>query len=156
MILDLDSSAMVAYLMGEPEGQSVRAIFESASADNESVKIYAHSVNLAEVYYHVLRANETLTPDEREALAQGAIKVLKEAGVRERNDMDADFWRAIARTIQAARALPTPDGGRGNLALGDAFGVALSNRLGADFVTKDRTEIEPLADAGLVSAIFIR
>lgn len=156
MIVDLDSSAMVAYLMGEPEGEAVRAIFESANADNESMSIYAHSANLAEVYYHVLRDNETLAPDEREALAEGAITVLKEAGVIERDDMDADFWRDVARIISAARALPTPSGGRGNLALGDAFGVALSNRLGADFVTKDRTEIEPIANAGLVSAIFIR
>ncbi len=156
MIVALDSSAMVAYLMAEPEGEAVRALFESADADAETISIYAHSANLAEVYYHVLRDNETLPPDEREALAEDAITVLKDAGVIECDDMDADFWRDVARIIQAARALPTPSGGRGNLALGDAFGVALSNRLGADFVTKDRTEIEPIEGAGLVSAIFIR
>ena len=147
---------MVAYLLAEPEGEAVRALLESAEADAESARIYAHSVNLAEVYYHVLRDNETLIPDERQALAEESIAVLREAGVRERADMDADFWRDVARIIHAARALPTPGGARGNLALGDAFGIALSNRLGADFVTKDRTEIEPVANAGLVSALFIR
>lgn len=42
------------------------------------------------------------------------------------------------------------------LALGDAFGVALSRRLNGEFVTKDRTEIEPMHDAGFCRALFIR
>jgi hypothetical protein len=42
------------------------------------------------------------------------------------------------------------------LALGDSFGVTLANRLDGVFVTKDRAEIEPLHNAGLVDAQFIR
>ncbi len=153
MILVLDSSAMIAYLRGEPEGETVRALLESARQDAESAAIFAHSVNLAEVFYHVL--NQT----QSEALAEDAIAVIRAAGVAERNDMDDEFWREIARLIHAARALPSDPANsskRSNLALGDAFGVCLANRLSGDFVTKDRSEIEPLSDTDLVSAFFIR
>lgn len=73
----------------------------------------------------------------------------------ERNDLDGAFWRQIAGNIVAARA---HQAGRNtaSLALGDAFGVTLANRLGADFMTKDWGEIEPLHDAGMVSALFLR
>ena len=153
MTLALDSSAMIAYLRGEPEGETVRSLLESAQQDAESALVCAHSVNLAEVFYHVLGE----TGDEN--LAEAAIVTLQNAGVVVRNDMDDEFWREVARLIHAARGLPSdPANGskRSNLALGDAFGVCLANRLGGDFVTKDRSEIEPLNDAGLVSALFIR
>ena len=105
------------------------------------------------IIYHVLGE----TGDEN--LAEAAIVTLQNAGVVVRNDMDDEFWREIAQLIYAARQMP-PDptnlSKRSNLALGDAFGVCLANRLGGDFVTKDRSEIEPLSDAGLVSALFIR
>lgn len=144
---------MIAYLRGEPEGETVRSLLESAQQDGESALVCTHSVNLAEVYYHVLGE----TGDE--TLAEAAIFTLQDAGVVVRNDMDDEFWREIARLIHAARMMPldpTNLSKRSNLALGDAFGVCLANRLGGDFVTKDRSEIEPLSDAGLVSAFFIR
>ena len=156
MINVLDSSAMVAYLTGEPEGETVRALLEGAHADSENALIYAHSVNLAETFYHITLAQPDLPLPERETLAEAAMQILRDVGVVERSDMDAQFWRSIARIIHQARALPTTAGTRGTLALGDAFGVCLANRLGADFVTKDRSEIEPLEQIGLVSAFFIR
>ncbi len=145
----LDSSAMVAWLTGEPEAEAVQALFSVARDESEGLEIYAHAVNLAEVFYHVLS-------EQNLEMAEESIALLKGAGTVERNDMDGILWREMSQLIFAVRRMPKAPGARGNLALGDAFGVALANRLGADFVTKDRTEIEPLENAGLVSAQFIR
>jgi predicted nucleic acid-binding protein len=142
-----DSSALIAWLDGEPEGARVDGIF--AVFDEGEAELFAHSINLCEVFYHVLS-------DTDETTANQAIAMIKGRGVQERNDMDAAFWRDMGTTIVSARAMQRPDGTPANLALGDAFGVALSNRLDGVFVTKDRTEIEPLHDTGLVSANFIR
>ncbi len=146
----LDSSAMLAFLHREPEAALVEALLISANEEGEE-NVYAHAVNLIEVYYDLLR---TQTPAEAEA----GIETLRLAGVTERRDLDDVFWREIATLIAAARALP-PDpttGKRSTLALGDGFGVCLANRLGASFVTKDRSEIEPLHNAGLAGATFLR
>ncbi len=147
MIAVLDSSAMIAWLDGEPEGAHVEAIF--GAFDEGEAEVMAHATNLCEVFYHV-------QIDTDEATAGAAIAMLRARGVTERADMDADFWQDMARMIATARTMILPSGATANLALGDAFGVALANRLGGDFVTKDRTEIEPLERAGLVSAQFIR
>ncbi len=138
---------MIAWLKGEPEGANVEAIF--GAFDEAGADIYAHAVNLCEVFYHVQL-------DTDEATAHAAIAVLRARGLVERCDMDANFWQEMARTIATARRMIKPDGTTASLALGDAFGVALANRLGGQFVTKDRSEIEPLHDAGMVDAHFIR
>ena len=147
MINALDSSAMIAWLDGEPEGAHVEAVF--GAFDEGEVEVIAHAANLCEVFYHV-----QLNADE--ASAYEAIAILRARGVTERTDMDTDFWQNMARTIAAARTMVLPSGATANLAFGDSFGVALANRVGGVFVTKDRSEIEPLHDAGLVDAHFIR
>lgn len=149
MIAVLDSSAMIAFLAGEPEGIAVDALFTSSQQEGEGILIYAHAVNLCETFYGILAQHGTTA-------AEDAITFLKEAGLIERSDMDGPFWREVAHLVIAGRQLPKPTGGRGNLAFGDAVGVALANRLGGEFVTKDRTEIEPLESAGFVKAYFIR
>lgn len=125
----------------------MEAIF--AFVDEGEGEVFAHSTNLCEVFYHVLA-------DTDEPTASDAIAMLKGRGLRERSDLDGAFWRSMAGDIVRARAMSRPDGTRVTLALGDAFGVALANRLDGVFVTKDRREIEPLHDAGLVEAQFIR
>ncbi len=147
MISVLDSSAMIAWLEGETEGAHVEAIF--GAFDEGETEVVAHSTNLCEVFYHVQL-------DTDEATAHAAIAVLRARGLTERADMDANFWQEMARTIATARRMTKLDGSSATLALGDAFGVALANRLGGVFVTKDRSEIEPLHDAGMVDAHFIR
>ena len=148
MIGVLDSSALIALLLGEPEGMTVDAMFKSASDEGEGIALYAHSVNLCETFYRILA-------EQGAVAAEDAITSLKEDGLVERSDMDGEFWRDVARLVVAGRQLPTPTGGRGNLAFGDAVGIALANRLAGEFVTKDRTEIEPVDQAGLVRAYFI-
>lgn len=139
---------MLAFLTDEPEADAVEAILIQADEEGEG-EVYAHAVNLAEVFYNVMGRTDR-------AIAEAEMARLFSLGVRERRDLDGAFWRDVAATIAAARALVSPDGTRAHLALGDAFGVVLANRLGADFVTKDRAEIEPLANLSLVSALFIR
>ena len=145
----LDSSAMLALLQSEPEAVIVEALLVSANEEGED-NVYAHSVNIIEVHYDLLRT-------QTRAEADAGIQTLKDAGIIERRDMDAEFARDIALLIARARSLPinAATGKRPTLALGDAFGVCLANRLGATFVTKDRGEIEPLQTVQLVNATFL-
>lgn len=151
----LDSSAMIAFLADEPEAAKVEAVLIQADEEAEG-EVYAHAVNLAEVFYDAQNAATNAGLPSPTTIAEAEIARLISLGVRERNDMDGAFWRDIADLISRVRTTPTLQGVRGNLALGDGFGVALSRRLDAEFVTKDRTEIEPLHDAELVNALFIR
>lgn len=151
LIYVLDSSAMLAYLKGEPEGAVVTRLFKTPGA-----LFLAHSVNLCEVFY------DFGPPSISENLvkAQKAIQHLHAVcHVQERADLDGVFWQDVARLIAERRAMPR-DSARSQavprLALGDAFGVCLANRVGGEFVTKDRSEIEPLHSATMVRALFIR
>ena len=128
---------MVALLKNEPGAQFVQDLIDDAD-----VPKYAHAVNLIEVFYE-FRTQST-------AIAENAIADLKSLGIEERNDLDSAFWRDVATIIADARR------NAGKLALGDAFGVALARRLDADFVTADRHKIEPLQQAKVCRAIFIR
>ncbi len=138
---------MISWLEGEPEGALVEAVF--GAFDEGETEVTAHATNLCEVFYHVQF-------DTDEATAHAALAVLRGRGLTERADMDVSFWQEMARTIAAARRMIRPNGSNASLALGDAFGVVLANRLGGVFVTKDRSEIEPLHDAAMVDAHFIR
>ncbi len=146
----LDSSAMLAWLRNEPGGALVAAIL----ADPQNV-VYAHSVNLTEVFYAFgppsIPAN--LANSER------GMAALQNAGVIERPDMDGAFWRDVALLVSERRAAPRdPAKPRAvpTLALGDAFGLALARRLGGEFVTGDRAEIAPVQAAGWCAVAFIK
>jgi len=153
----LDSSAMLALVRGEdgtqgkpPGMHEVQGLFDQL--EEGDFGIFAHSVNLAEVFYDVLGTDGRTE-------AEATIADLKEAGVIERTDMDGAFWREVAELIAFRRVMPR-DPARPDwvprLALGDAFGAALANRLNAEFVTADRTELEPMHDENKVVARFIR
>lgn len=139
---------MIAFLADEPEADFVEGLLIQADEEAEG-EVYARSVNLAEVFYDVQTKVDV-------ARAEAEIQRLLSFGIRERNDLDGAFWRDIAGLISRVRTETSLQGVRGNLALGDAFGVALSRRLNGEFVTKDRTEIEPLHRAQVVNALFIR
>ena len=87
---------------------------------------------------------------EGEAQTQIYINKILDAGVIERSDMDGEFWRDAGSLIVKRRLA------KATLPLGDALGVALARRLGVEFVTSDRHEIQPLHDANPVKALFIR
>lgn len=132
-----DSSAMLAFLNEESGADVVARLLATDAAH------HAHAVNLCEVFYGFLR--------DSEAKAQDALADLKALDIEERGDMDGAFWRDVASLVAQFR-----DGKGRRLALGDAFGVALARRLGADFVTADKGELEAVAAAGVARIIFIR
>lgn len=146
----LDSSAMLAYSRNETGGTVVAALL----ADPQNI-VYAHSVNLAEVFY----AFGPPSVAANLATAERTMSALQTAGVIERADLDAAFWRDIALLIAERRAAPRDPAkpkAVPTLALGDAFGLALTRRLGGEFVTGDRSEIEPMEKAGFCRAVFIK
>lgn len=129
----LDACAMIAYLKGEAGAPVV-----DQAIRHPGRVCYAHAINLCEVYYDALRAGG-------EATATQAIEDLLAAGIVERGDIDRVFWRS-AGTIKS----------RGRISIADSFCAALAQRLGAETVTSDRAEFEPLASAGVCAVLFIR
>lgn len=128
-----DAGALIAMLEKERGAEVVQAILRSAGAE-----CYCHAINLCEVYYPLVRTQGT-------AAAQQVIAVLISAGVQPRSDIDMAFWQDAGATKASYR-----------LSLGDAFGVALARRLGAEFVTTDHGELEPLLTDGICQVNFIR
>jgi predicted nucleic acid-binding protein len=129
----LDTSAMVAYVNNEPGGVVVETLLDGPDA-----ACFAHAVNFCEVYYGVLRATDERT-------ARRVISDLRAAGVVERRDMSRRFWFAVGRLKS-----------RGGIALADCFCVALAQHLGAQAVTADHREFDPLVPLGICPILFIR
>lgn len=123
---------MIAYLSGEPGAQVVEALLL------DSAECHAHSVTLCEVYYHFVRAHDVPT-------ARRMIDALLVGGVRERPDMDRDFWERVG-----------DHKARGRIALGDCFCLALAEMLQAQVVTSDHGEFDPLVPLGICPIVFIR
>jgi predicted nucleic acid-binding protein len=124
---------MLAYLKGEPGAPVVDGVLKQSGRD-----CFAHSINLCEVYYDVLRAADEPTADQ-------AIRDLLNAGVIERDEMDQPFWRDAGKIKS-----------RGRISIADAFCATLANRVGGEVVTSDRREFEPLHQAGVCDVHFIR
>ena len=124
---------MVAYLSGEPGDAVVTALLLDPNA-----LCYAHSVNLCEVYYDALR-----TTDARRA--RQTIAALFADGVIERQTLSRSFWQRVGN-LKA----------RGRISLADCFGIALAQHLGAEIVTSDHHEFDPLVPLGIVPIRFIR
>ena len=99
---------------------------------------FIHAVNLVEVHYDLIRLVGVEQADREIADLTGSSLVV-------RRDMDAGFRGSVARLKS-----------RGRISLADCFCIALANRLGGEVWTTDRTEFQPLADAGLCQAVFIR
>jgi PIN domain nuclease of toxin-antitoxin system len=133
MSLVFDAGALVAMIKNEPGA----ALVEQRLLDNPG-DCYAHAVNLCEVYYPILRTDGV---DE----AQQVLSDLSAAGIQEREDMDAAFWQSAAGYKSAY-----------HMSLADAFCVALANRMGAELITSDRHELEPLLADGVARITFIR
>jgi PIN domain nuclease of toxin-antitoxin system len=129
----LDACAMIAYLNGETGGDVVDRLLRDSSNS-----CWAHSINLCEVYYDVIRA-------AGEANAEQAMSDLAAAGVQDRGDLDATFWRDVGK-LKA----------RGRISLADGCCVVLAQRLVAHAVTSDHREFDPLDAAGICPILFIR
>ena len=134
MSIVLDAGPMIAYLSTEPGGDLVREFLEDGD-----VPIFAHVVNLAEVFYHYSRDADVLS-------ARRFIAALHADGVVARADLDTALWEDAAQLKADWR----------RISLADCFGIALARKLGADFVTTDHHELDVLDTAGVCSFVFIR
>ncbi len=133
MSVVVDASALLAYLRSEKGAEVVEVLL----MDGET-ECHAHAVNLCEVYYDTVR-------EFGRTRALAAVELLMQAGANLRDDMDPDYWQSVGD-------YKAP----GGVSLADCFCIALSNRLGADVVTADRHEFEPLAAKGVCTPKFIR
>ncbi len=129
----LDASAMLAFLRGESGCDHVLA-----SLLSEEAHCVAHAINACEVYYDILRS-------AGESAAEAAISKLEASGVEIRSDMDAGFWKGVARR----KAI-------GRISLADCCGLALTEVLNGEFHSADHHELDDLAAAGDVRIVFIR
>ena len=129
----LDACAMIAYIEGEP-GQAVVASFLADPAN----ECYAHSMNLCEVYYQIIRHSGV-------TVAQAAINSLYADGVMERQDMSSHFWQRVGEHKA-----------RGRISLPDCFCITLAQELSGEVVTSDHGEFDPLVPLGIVPIKFIR
>lgn len=133
MIYVLDACAMIAYLNSEPGAQ----IVEAALID-PAHRVYAHSVNLCEVFYQFLRAGGETT-------AGSSIADLHNMSLIEREDFDQPFWQDAGR-LKA----------QGKVSLADCFALTLTNRVGGTLLTSDHHELDRIAALGTHNITFIR
>lgn len=117
----LDACALLAFIRNEDGALTVRQALES-----EHNVCLVHAVNLCEVYHDCLRCYGN---DPTEKLLDGFM----EGGLKIRDDMDADFWKAAGK-LKA----------HGRISLADCFAITLSVREDAVLLTSDRHEFEPL------------
>jgi PIN domain nuclease of toxin-antitoxin system len=129
----LDASALISFLRDEPGAEAVQNLLSIAN------NCYVHALNLCEVYYDFWRASS-------QEAAESAITDLIVLGVAERNDMDSEFWRKVGHLKAVYR----------RVSLADCCALALANRLGANLVSADRHEFEPLLAAGICQIELIR
>lgn len=110
----LDASAMPAYLSSEPGEHVVTKLLTSSSA-----VCYAHTMNLCEVYYQLIRQTSV-------RCAHQGIAGLFADGIIERHDVNRKFWRRVGE-LKA----------HGKISLPDCFCISLAQVLGGEVVTTD-------------------
>ena len=123
----------MAYLANEPGEPVVTALLT-----NPSAVCYAHTMNLCEVYYYLIRKT-----DIRRA-RQGILSLYAD-GLIERRNMNRRFWRRVGE-LKA----------RGGISLPDCFCISLAQELAGEVVTSDHGEFDPLVKLGIVPIRFIR
>ncbi len=124
---------MIAYLKDEDGAEVVE---RHLASDEECM---AHVVNLCEVYYEYLRA-------EDEEAARGALETLRGDGLVVREDIDEPFWKEVGRL----KATPV------RISLADCFLIALSNRIAGPVVSSDHHELNAVVEQGICEVAFIR
>ena len=130
----MDASAMIAFLRGESGAEAVLNHMK-----NPECSVFAHALNLCEVYYDFARASG-------EAVAADAINDLLALGIRERNEMHGAFWRAMGRLKSTYK----------RVSLADCAALVLTNDLAAILLTADHHELQRLHATGVCKLEFIR
>jgi predicted nucleic acid-binding protein len=129
----LDASAAIAYLRGEPGADVVAAILSDPTHE-----CLVHALNMCEVYYNFCRVSG-------ETAADDAMRDLLALGVRLRDDLSVEFWKAVA-LLKA----------RGGVSLADCFAITLAKSAGGPVLTSDHHEFDSIARSGICPVTFIR
>ena len=134
----LDTSAVIAYLNKEVGWEVIAAILANPK------KVCAiHSVNLCEVWHR-----SRVTQDE--PAADQIVAGLGAAGIIERSDLDAAFWREVGKHRHAIRSIG------GKVPLMDCFAMAIAARCAVPVLTTDRGDFELAQQLGICNVVFIR
>lgn len=133
MIVVLDACAIIAFLRDEEGADIIEGLL--LDPDNECL---VHAINLCEVYYDFLRASD-------ESSAKSAVSDMNLIGIITREDMDTQLWQEAGRYKVTER-----------ISLADCFAIALTNRVGAELVTSDHHEFDPIAANGVCAIRFFR
>jgi predicted nucleic acid-binding protein len=132
----LDACSLIAYFRGEQGQASVQALLESAEHGDCSISM--HIINLLEIYYDFYRS-------DGKAVADSILKDAHTLRVAyESNISDAVFHEA--GRIKANYSL----------SLADAIAVSYASSSGAELVSADHHELEPLEAAGEVKMYWFR
>jgi predicted nucleic acid-binding protein len=128
----LDACAIIAMLRNEAGAE----ITEQLLLEQTCI---AHAVNLCEVYYDFLKA-------ENESIAREAISDLEKHGLTFREDMDQEFWQEVGSYKAGIK----------RVSLADCFAIALANREQAVLVTSDHHEFDYISEQAICQVMFIR
>jgi len=132
MTFVLDACAIIALLRNEAGAEITdRLLLEQTCM--------AHAVNLCEVYYDFLKA-------ENENVAKETINDLEKYGLIFREDMDQEFWQEVGSYKAEIK----------RVSLADCFAIALANREQAVLVTSDHHEFDYISEQGICQVMFIR
>ncbi|GFE72329.1 PIN domain-containing protein [Chroococcus sp. FPU101] len=134
MNIILDACAVIAYIRDETGAEQV----ENYLADEQHTCLI-HVINLCEVYYDVLR-------DSSRTEAEAMLDDLKAIGVIFRDDIDQNFWQAVASYKATIR----------RVSLADCFALALTKRINGMLLTSDHKEFDPIVPLGICQINFIR
>jgi uncharacterized protein with PIN domain len=143
----IDACAMIAFLRDEPGADVVEKILDDAAED-----CVAHVVQFSEVFTWFLKNGLA----EKDALE--AVNDLQDAGIEQRDDIDAAFWQEVARQRAAITStVKTPaTGAKHAIALADCFAVALARKLAGSVVTSDHHEFDYVHSSGICPVVFFR
>lgn len=130
----MDSSALIGFLRQEVGAEKVAVLLQTPQHT-----CIVHAINLCEVFYIIVR-------DHDETRAQQALDDLELIGLITNTDFDDQLWQTAGRIKAQWR----------RVSLADCFGIALSQRLQATFVTADHHELDTLTAASVVKTLFIR
>jgi len=121
----LDACAMIAAQQGEAGGEQLITLLAEPDARG-----LMHAINLCEVYYDLLRRDP-------QAQLESLLDELAQWGVTVEHDMSLPLLRRAGEIKALWR----------RISLADCFALALAEQRGAELLTTDHHELDPLSDA---------
>jgi ribonuclease VapC len=132
----LDTSALLAYIYGEPGHEVVQKILLGAGRRPGAVRI--HRLHLGEMYYILYRKGGR-------AVAESAMADVEGLPIHVEDRIQRDLMRDASRIKASYR-----------VSYADAYAAALARLRDAVLVSCDRREFGPLESVGEVSMTWVR